>query len=277
MNLPETPSFSVIICSIDALKFTQISECYETLLAGFPHEIIGIHDARSLSEGYNRGLWRARGNIVIFSHDDILILDPDFARKISARLRNFDILGFAGTRRVIAEKWFHAGLPWLFGVVAYARKESMKLDIFDINPWPVVDGIQGIDGLCMIARREVAEAIGFDETTFDGFHLYDLDFSFSAWRAGKKLGVCCDIPIIHTSGGSFNQTHARYGRLFIEKHKDALPANASKIDKIKGASVILPTDYRALCAMWQEDILRRGWIAFQRRETTRSENLAEGE
>ncbi|MCL1824644.1 MAG: glycosyltransferase family protein [Betaproteobacteria bacterium] len=258
-----TPSFSIIICSIDALKFTQASACYERLLAGFPHEIIGIHDARSLAEGYNRALRRARGDIVIFSHDDILILDPDFGQKISLRLQNFDILGFAGTRRVIAENWWHAGLPWSSGVIAH-KNTPLYLSIWNPEPWPLVDGIQGIDGLCIMTRREVAEEIGFDEITFDGFHLYDLDFSFSAWRAGKKIGVCCDIPIIHASMGSNNKEHARYGRLFIEKHKDALPADAQKIDKITGIAASFP-NHHALCAMWQEDFIRRSWIAFQRR------------
>ena len=260
-----TPFFSVIICSINPWNFAQISTCYERLLADFPHEIIGIHDARSLAAAYNRALWRARGNIVIFSHDDILILDPDFGQKISRRLQDFDILGFAGTRRVIAENWWHAGLPWLSGVIAHIHEGNLALSVWNPEPWPVVGDIQGIDGLCIMARREVAEEIGFDEATFDGFHLYDLDFSFSAWRAGKKLGVCCDIPVIHLSLGSYGEKHTHYGHLFIEKHQDVLPSNAQKIDRISGIAAVFP-DHHALCAMWQEDVIRRCWIAFQRGE-----------
>ncbi|MCL2160934.1 MAG: glycosyltransferase family protein [Betaproteobacteria bacterium] len=263
MSPPGKPFFSVVICSIDALKFAHVSGCYERLLADFPREIIGIHDARSLAEGYNRALRRARGDIVIFSHDDILILDPDFGQKIAHRLQDFDILGFAGARRVIAKNWWHAGFPWLSGVIAHIHKGVLYLNAWNPEPWPVVDSIQGIDGLCIMARREVAEEIGFDEATFDGFHLYDLDFSFSAWRANKKLGVCCDIPVIHASMGSYDEKHARYGRLFIEKHRDALPADAAKVDKITGISMNFSC-YRALCMAWQEDIIRRSWIAFQR-------------
>ena len=270
MSPPRNFSFSIVICSIDALKLTQVSACYEQLLANFPHEIIAIRDARSLAEGYNRGLRRARGDIVIFSHDDILILDPDFGQKISHRLQNFDILGFAGTRRVISESWWHVGPPWLSGVIAHIiDNKILHLSAWNPEPWPVVDDIQGIDGLCIMARREVAEKIGFDEATFDGFHLYDLDFSFSAWRAGKKLGVCSDIPVIHASMGRYSKEHAHYGRLFIEKHKDALPANAPKIDKIEGALAVFP-DYRALRAAWQEDFIRRSWIAFLRRKLSAS-------
>ncbi|MCL2589934.1 MAG: glycosyltransferase family protein [Betaproteobacteria bacterium] len=263
MNL--LPSFSVVICSKDALKFTHASECYEQLLANFPHEIIAIHDARSLAEGYNRALRRARGDIVIFSHDDVLIIDPDFAQKISHRLRDFDILGFAGTRRVVADIWWRAGFPWLSGAVTHIRDRKLNLNHWNPEPWPVVDDIQGIDGLCIMARREVAKEIGFDETTFDGFHLYDLDFSFSAWRAGKKLGVCCDIPVIHASWGKYGKVHAHYGRLFIEKHRDTLPTNEQKIDKIVGTFAIF-SDHNALCEVWREDVMRRNWIAFQKNE-----------
>jgi hypothetical protein len=36
-------------------------------------EIIGIHDARSLADGYNRGIAQSRGEHIILSHDDIEI------------------------------------------------------------------------------------------------------------------------------------------------------------------------------------------------------------
>jgi hypothetical protein len=266
MNPAEGIFFSVVICSVDALKFAQTRSCYERLLAEFPHEIIGIHDAHSLAEGYNRGLRRAHGKFIIFSHDDILILGSDFGRKISQRLRDFDILGFAGTRRVVAENWWQSGFPWASGVVSHIYGEGkLSLNVWNIEPWPVVDNIQGIDGLCIMARREVVEEIGFDEATFDGFHLYDTDFSFSAWRAGKKIGVCCDIPVIHASLGNYDREHIRYGRLFVEKHKDALPIGAPKTDAPVGKGILV-SDHRALCAMWREDVFRRSWIAWQRVE-----------
>ncbi|MCL2074850.1 MAG: glycosyltransferase family protein [Betaproteobacteria bacterium] len=265
MNTSDKPSFSVIICSVNALRFAHVSACFEDLLADFPHEIIGVHDAKSLAEGYNRALRRARGDIAIFSHDDILILDPDFGLKISSRLQDFDILGFAGTRRVIAEKWWNAGLALSYGAVANPYGSDFQLSVWSVEPWPVADNIQGIDGLCIMARREVAEETGFDETTFDGFHLYDLDFSFSAWKAGRKLGVCSDIPIIHASTGDYGKEHSHYGRLFIEKHRDALPANAQKFENPDGLATLV-ADYRAIRQIWQEDFFRRAMTSMKRKE-----------
>ncbi|MDR3087113.1 MAG: glycosyltransferase family protein [Azoarcus sp.] len=259
----DKPFFSVIVCSIDPWRFAQISTCYEHLLVNFPFEIIGIHDARSLAESYSRALRRARGDIMIFSHDDILILDPDFGHKIASRLQKFDILGFAGTTRLETGIWWSARMPYLFGAVATPHPEKLHLNIWNTGYWPVADGIQAIDGLCIIARREAAMETGFDETTFDGFHLYDIDFSFSAWRAGKILGVCCDIPIIHASMGKYDKTHEKYNRLFIEKHRDALPASPKPISAIEGIAVDL-SDHHVLREVWQEDIFRRVSVSTRR-------------
>ncbi|GHT82315.1 hypothetical protein AGMMS49960_00780 [Betaproteobacteria bacterium] len=262
------PTFSVIICSIDPWKFAQTSQCYESLLAGFPHEIIGIHDARSLAEGYNRGLAQSSGQLLIFSHDDILILDPEFGPKIHQRLQNFDLLGFSGTSRLVNGRWYSAGDDWIHGVVAHQHRGGINLSLYGVSPWPVVDNIQAIDGLCMMARRQVALETGFDALTFDAFHLYDLDFSYSAWRAGKKLGVCCDIPLIHASTGAYDAKHKQYADRFVAKHAAALAANAGcpTVRQPDGAGGYF-SSHHALLAAWQPDILQRAALAHQRFKT----------
>jgi hypothetical protein len=262
------PRISVIICSIDAMKFAKTCECYEYLLADVPHEIIGIHDASSLAEGYNRGMAQSSGDILIFSHDDILIIDRNFADKISERLKAYDILGFVGTNRLITAAWFGAGNPWVHGVVAHADKNSLRLNVYGASDWPVVGNIQAIDGLCIISTRETAQTIGFDATTFDGFHLYDLDFSFSAYLAGKKLGVCCDIPLIRESTGNFTHSHLKYAERFIFKYANQLgntPSDAIK-DNPGGRSALLQNHHALLCA-WQEHALKRATLAIRRSAT----------
>jgi len=62
---------SVVCCSIDPVRAAAIERHYERLL-----EIVAVGDARSLAEGYNRGVARSSGDIVILSHDDIEFLDP---------------------------------------------------------------------------------------------------------------------------------------------------------------------------------------------------------
>ena len=264
-----TPKFSVIICSIEAAKFARVSERYKTLLAGHPVEIIGIHDARSLAEGYNRGIDQSSGDILIFSHDDVLILDPDFAGKIATRLAHFDLLGFAGASRLVNATWFGAGLPHLHGVVAHARprQPQLQIDVFGVDDWPVVPDIKAVDGLCFIATRALAEVVKFDAGGFDGFHLYDIDFSFSAHLAGYRLGVCCDIPIIHESAGQFDQKHKRYAEIFLDKYQSRLDA----LDKRPRPTTptwrgALFKDTAALMRAWQRDLLQRSTLAAWRQD-----------
>ena len=53
---------SIVICSIDADKFAAVRETYAGHMGATPYEIVGIHDAKSLCEGYNRGLRRAKAS-----------------------------------------------------------------------------------------------------------------------------------------------------------------------------------------------------------------------
>ena len=67
-------------------------------------------------------------------------------------------------------------------------------------------------------RRRVLETVHFDEQTFRGFHLYDLDFTFSAYLAGFRLAVCNDLAIIHDSQGDFGPSWRPHAQLFYQKH-----------------------------------------------------------
>ena len=257
-------SFSVIICSVDPWKFATCARHYENLLAGRAHEIIGIHDAKSLAAGYNCGLARSRGDIVIFSHDDVLMLDERFAEKITARLADYDLLGYAGTSHLIEGSWVAAGQPLIHGAVAHVTDKHLHLMVYGVDAWPMADGIQAIDGLLMIARREVALAVGFDAATFDGFHLYDLDFSFAAFLAGHKIGVCCDMPLIHASGGDYTADWWHYAQRFRKKYAGRLMTGPA-VEIPQGKSSGTCGDYQALTAIWNRDSLRRATISAKRR------------
>lgn len=260
----KTPMFSIVICSIDAGKFARISESYRHLFRAHAHEIIGIHDAGSLAEGYNRGLAQSRGDILIFSHDDILFLDDALPEKIRERMLDFDLLGFAGTDKLIEGTWFGAGFPHILGVVGHAKPghRYLTLDLFGTPTWPVIPGIQALDGLCMIATRALTERIGFDAQTFDGFHLYDLDFSFAAHLAGYRIGICCDIPILHESAGNFDFRHQLYKDAFAAKYRTHLAAGETVL-RPNGRSVRLQTP-AALRHAWRPEILQRATLAMYR-------------
>jgi len=181
------PRISVVVCSVTPAKFAALGANLRSLLRNVPFEIVGVHDAKSLCEGYNRGFARSRGDIAIFCHDDIEILDPLVATKLLQRFADFDVLGVAGTTRLVDMGWASAGQPWIHGLVAHGTTGPYEIALFGAET-PVVPAAQALDGLFIAARRDVVAAVGFDEATFDGWHGYDIDFTYCCHLAGHRVG-----------------------------------------------------------------------------------------
>jgi len=216
----------VIICSIDPTKFANATATYEKALGGERFEIVGIHDARSLAEAYTRGIGASRGELLILSHDDIRILSTDFSSRLVANLEAYDLIGIAGTTKVVGASWLDAGDPYLFTLICSPEPETGRLQTVMLGGGPiVVPGIQALDGVFMAMRREVAETVRFDAQTFDGFHLYDLDFTFRVFQSGRRLAVCRDILIIHDSIGNYDAIWETYAQRFKDKFRAVLPAS----------------------------------------------------
>jgi hypothetical protein len=213
---------SIIICSIDSARFTAVSAMYERLLADVSHEIIRIPDARSMSEGYNRGIDRSSGDVLVFSHDDLEFITADFAPRLLRHLERFDLVGLAGTTMFTGATWVASGPPYLFGQVShpYTEGPGYTVSIFGV-PKRVITGIQAFDGLFFAVNRRVVERVRFDEQ-FEGFHYYDLDFSLSCYQAGFQLAVVSDIHAIHLSSGQFGAEWQRLAPRFLAKWQPRL-------------------------------------------------------
>ncbi len=218
--LDQAPSISVVICSVDSDKFERVSALYRRLLAGVTHQILGIHDARSLCEAYNRALRDVRGEIVVFSHDDVDILAPDFAARLIAALERFDVVGVAGATRAAGPAWSWAGHPYVHGWITHRSAATGDWLVSISSPWPVVGGAQVLDGVLLAGWRRVFEAVRFDAVTFDGFHFYDVDFTLRAARAGWRIGVCAELLLVHESEGRFDADWARFADRFRAKYPD---------------------------------------------------------
>lgn len=214
------PRVSVIICSITPAKYERVTSNYARLLAGIDHEIVGIHDARSLAEGYNRGVRKARGEILVFSHDDIEIVSPDFAAKLVNRLSDFALIGVAGTDRVCGGSWIDAGWPNVYGQIGVPERGGSGIVVTAYHlSGSCASPMQALDGVFFACRRPLAEKTPFDERTFDDWHLYDLDFTYTAASAGFALAVVNEILIVHQSVGKFSDTWLDHARRFMAKHR----------------------------------------------------------
>jgi GT2 family glycosyltransferase len=235
------PAFSLIVCSIDDRKLDVCLARYRSAIAPFPLEIIAIRDARSLAEAYNRALARATGDIVILSHDDAWPLSPDCGARLAAHLAAVDVIGIAGATRAITGFWAEAGQPDTHGHIVTPDEKSGEIHVWIFGAeTPRIEGIRILDGCFMAARRDVALATGFDAECFDGFHLYDADFTLRAHAAGRRVGVAADITVFHQSEGTFDGTWQRYHQRFLAKHAallDAGPRHQRRIARLTFGSL----------------------------------------
>lgn len=216
-------SVSVVICSINDARFAAVSADYAVALAGGPFEIIRIADALSLAEGYNRGFAQSTGEIVVFSHDDVRILAPTFRVELTSALEHYDIVGVAGTTRLAGPQWFSGPPTERRQFICYpagtfgTAEASCAFEGCGDERWS--GGIQALDGVFLAARRAVLNVVTFDERRYDGFHFYDLDFSYRAHLAGFRLSVCPRLGIMHASLGSYgSESWRHYAHRFCEQY-----------------------------------------------------------
>jgi len=213
---------SVLICSRNARLSAQAEAMYHRLLEEVPHEIIFIRDARSLAEGYNRALGQARHDIVVFAHDDAGILNTDFAARLLRGLSRHDLVGVAGTRKLAGGAWQAAGYPHLAGQISMPDGDSgYVVTLYDVMERET-KGLQALDGLLLATRRETALRLRFDEAAFDGWQLYDLDFSLRAAQAGLDCATCNDLLVAHAFQTGYDEHWLKYAQRFADKHHSRL-------------------------------------------------------
>jgi tetratricopeptide (TPR) repeat protein len=233
-----TGKISVIVCSITPAKLHRLRSNLERLLFGEDWELVHIGDACSLCAGYNRGVLLAQGELLVFCHDDIEIFNSDFAAMLRKHLAVFDLIGVAGSTLATGPSWRWSGALYNFASVAHPRSDGDGLALSVCGTrGPVIESAQLLDGLFLAARRSLLERVSFDEITFDGFHFYDLDFSYRAWLSGARTAICRDIAIYHQSRGEFNVEHLRYAERFRLKFPKACSSPVS--DKAKLAEILL--------------------------------------
>ena len=216
---PGRAAVSIVVCSVRPALLEEMRRGYRAALGDREHEFIEIGDARSLCEGYNRGLARARHPIVVFSHDDVELLSPRPFDAIEHALASHDIVGMAGAARASGPAVMWAGHPHLRGFVAmpgHDRPGGVQATVYGLE-CGIVGGMQVLDGFLFAARREAALAVGFDGETFDGFHFYDMDFTYRAHTAGMKLAVTTEVCALHRSLGNFGEEWRRYSQRFAQK------------------------------------------------------------
>ena len=171
----------------------------------------------SLTKIYNKGLSESTNDIVVFCHDDIIFNKKKWGIKLLDDFNNttYGILGVAGSTYMAPNGRWWEDQSKMVGLVkhskdgkTWASKYSSKFN----HPLETccVDGV-------FFACDKTKIKNTFDEE-FNGFHFYDIDFSFGNHVGGVGVGVTFSVEITHKSIGMTNDEWDSNRQQFTKKY-----------------------------------------------------------
>ena len=184
----------------------------------------------SLTELYNKALKETTNKIVVFCHDDIIFDTKNWGKKllkVMEKNSEYGIVGIAGSRELPSSAKWWENPKHMYGQVFHQKDGNRWLSKYSPKKPLFLDNVVVVDGLFFAVNKGIIKET-FDESV-EGFHFYDVDFSFRNYIAGVKVGVTSDIDVTHLSIGETNEQWEENRKSFADKHKDNLPAKAEKI------------------------------------------------
>lgn len=222
---------SVIICSINKGLAQQGQKNIEATI-GVVWEFIVIENMvspKSLTEVYNVGASKAKYDVLLFVHEDVLFQTKNWGQKLLDYFEKDNSLGLIG----IAGSKYKSSVPsgWFSGIEAldccnilHVDSNNQKLPMY-FNPLPgsLAQEVVVLDGVLLCCKKNVWQQVKFNEILLKGFHLYDIDFSFRVAQKFKVI-VSFEIDLIHlTEGGNFGDEWVNNTLLWHSKKQSSLP------------------------------------------------------
>lgn len=196
-----------------------------------------INNGVSLTECYNEGLKKAKNNIVVFCHDDILLMNKNWGNKILkhfSKNEELGILGVAGSKSLPKSARWWDNPKTMYGRVQHTDKGKTWLSAYSKDLSGKLEDVVLVDGLFFAIHRNRIKK-EFDESV-EGFHFYDVDFCFKNHLEGVRISVCTDVKVNHMSIGQTNDKWEDNRVNFGVKYFNELP---SSVIKDKGLNILI--------------------------------------
>jgi len=230
---------SVIICSADNVMLNAVTKKINETI-GVPHEIIAFknkHGKYGICELYNKGVKKAKYPMLCFMHEDVIIHTMDWGNTVLNIFKQDEELGILG----VAGSYYKTLSPsgWLgFGydtecsnLIQNYKFTDAEPNFFYKNPHNTsISEVACVDGLWFCVPRDIAVKYRFDDTTFKGFHCYDLDFSLFVGLE-YKVAVTYDVLLTHLSEGCFDKTWLNEVMKLHKKWEPILPVDKGHLEK----------------------------------------------
>ena len=225
---------SIIICSRTVSISDELTQNIDQTI-GIPYELViidNIDNLYSIFSAYNEGVKRSKYELLCFMHDDIIFKTNDWGISVMNRFKssNLGAIGVAGSPyyAILPSAWWSGGYicQSIYGEqeLAYQSKQD--------NTLPVVV----LDGVWFCVRKSLFSKIRVDDTTYNGFHYYDMDISLQIQQNGYKLLNVYDISIQHSSG-KLDRSWLNNALLLQKKWEKNLPIFSEKLPYFKEVTI----------------------------------------
>lgn len=190
-----------IICVNNEIYFDECQFYLDRLAIpeGYNIDIIAIREADSMCAAYNAGMQSSDAKYKIYMHQDVMIREVNFLKKIIdlfKKNKNVGMIGMIGGTQM--PKTGVTYRAWNVGMVD-CRDPDMAYFMAGAKDMPKTDTIvEAVDGLLMATQYDIP----WREDLFTHFDFYDVSQSFEMRKAGYQVLVPYqEIPwVIHDSG-----------------------------------------------------------------------------
>ncbi len=228
---------SIIICSRESIIRDALKQnILETI--GCEHELIVIDNSQNqydIFQAYNEGERRSKGDVLCFMHEDVLFRSDNWGKTIERYFTNNEqigLIGFAGSHFLADSPMYWYSSP--FVSQHNLNNDQGKVEEHFHEEWFGERNhieVVAVDGFCFFVRRNLFDIIAFDEKTYKGFHLYDMDICMQVIESGYKVCVIRDVLTEHC--WSESKQFTKQGgelfdhnlELFSKKWHSCLPIN----------------------------------------------------
>lgn len=188
-----------------------------------------INNGESLTKAYNRGLKQAKYDIVVFCHDDLTIETKQWGNKLVKlfdKHPEYGIIGVAGSKNMpVSGQWWE-NRNKMYGRVAHTHEGKTWLSAYSEDLGHNLEETVIVDGVWFaVDKRRIKK--DFNENV-EGFHFYDVTFSFENFLEGVKVGVTTLIRVNHKSIGMTNESWEKNRADFAQNFKEKLPVNVKR-------------------------------------------------
>lgn len=190
---------------------------YEGFKASAPgdgNEFIQVgQEVRSMASAYNEGMRRASGDILVFVHQDVRILDPDFRSAVTNACMSYGsgFVGVIGSTEIGKPSWWDTPPESHVGMVVQGQEighANYRLNMFRRNDCVC----RQLDGLLLATRRR---DFVWPEW-LPGIHFVDLAACRMMEEAGYENRVFRTL-LQHLSQGEVSSESFAYNRRLYEQ------------------------------------------------------------